>query len=202
MLSYETKIVMKASGNDVTALLQAWSDGEESAFAKLADLVYAELKRRARWYMANERPGHTLETCALINEAFLELGGLKKIHWQNRAHFYAMAARMMRRVLVDYAMSRKYQKRGGGAHPVTLSDVAIVSSERSAEFVALDQALEQLAAFDRRKSEVVELRFFGGFSVEEIAEMLNVSTITVMRDWKLAKAWLEREISGNSNGAT
>ena len=193
---------MKASGQDVTALLQAWSDGDEHALAKLAEAVYAELKRRARWYMANERPGHTLETGALINEAFLELVDLKRIQWQNRTHFYSMAARMMRRVLVDYAVSRKYKKRGAGAHPVALSDVAIVSSERSAEFVALDQALKQLAAFDRRKSEVVELRFFGGFSVEEIAQMLDVSTITVMRDWKLAKAWLEREISGSSNGTT
>jgi len=190
---------MKASGQDVTALLQAWSDGDEHALAKLAEAVYAELKRRARWYMANERPGHTLETGALINEAFLELVDLKRIQWQNRMHFYSMAARMMRRVLVDYAMSRKYKKRGGGAHPVTLTEAAIISSERSAEFVALDAALERLAIFDRRKSEVVELRFFGGFAVEEIAEILNVSAITVMRDWKLAKAWLEREIAGNTH---
>ena len=193
---------MKAAGQDVTALLQAWSDGEEHALAKLAEVVYAELKRRARWYMANERPGHTLETGALINEAFLELADLKRIQWQNRMHFYSMAARMMRRVLVDYAMSRKYKKRGGGAHPVTLTEAAIISSERSAEFVALDAALERLAIFDRRKSEVVELRFFGGFAVEEIAQILNVSAVTVMRDWRLAKAWLEREISGNSDGTT
>src|SRR5215831_7538854 len=126
---------MKTSGKDVTALLQAWSDGEESALEKLADLVYAELKRRARWYMANERPGHTLETCALINEAFLQLADLKRIRWQNRTHFYSMAARMMRRVLVDYAVSRNYQKRGAGAHPVTLNEVAVVSSQRCAEFV-------------------------------------------------------------------
>src|SRR5262245_1647238 len=120
---------LEASKN-VTALLQAWSDGEESALAKLAEVVYAEVRRRARWYMANERPGHTLETCALINEAFLELVDLKRIRWQNRNHFYSMAARMMRRVLVDYAMSRKYKKRGAGAHPVALSEVAIVSNER------------------------------------------------------------------------
>jgi len=186
---------MKASGQDVTALLQAWSDGDEHALAKLAEAVYAELKRRARWYMANERPGHTLETGALINEAFLELADLKRIQWQNRMHFYSMAARMMRRVLVDYAMSRKYKKRGGGVHPVTLTEAAIISSERSAEFVALDAALERLATFDRRKSEVVELRFFGGFAVEEIAQILNVSAVTVMRDWRLAKAWLLRELS-------
>ena len=183
----------------MTALLHAWEAGEESALAKLAEVVYAELKRRARWYMANERSGHTLETCALINEAFLELVDLKKIHWQNRMHFYSMAARMMRRVLVDYALTRKYKKRGAGAHAVALTDVALVSNTRSAEFVALDEALDRLAAFDRRKSEVVELRFFGGFAVEEIAQILNVSAITVHRDWKLAKAWLEREIAGNTS---
>jgi RNA polymerase sigma factor (TIGR02999 family) len=193
---------MKTPGEHVTVLLQAWADGDEGALAKLADAVYAELKRRARWYMANERPGHTLETCALINEAFLELATLKKIRWQNRTHFYSMAARMMRRVLVDYAVSRNYKKRGGGAHPVALDEVCVVSSQRSAEFIALDEALKRLATFDRRKSEIVELRFFGGFSVEEIAQMLSVSTITVLRDWKLAKAWLEREIAGNSNGAS
>jgi RNA polymerase sigma factor (TIGR02999 family) len=202
VLSYKAKIVMTTSGQDLTALLQAWSDGEESALPKLADAVYAELKRRAHWYMANERPGHTLETCALINEAFLELASLTKIRGQNRTHFYSMAARMMRRVLVDYAVSRNYKKRGGGAQPIALDEACVVSSHRCAEFITLDEALERLATFDRRKSEIVELRFFGGFSVEEIAQMLSVSTITVLRDWKLAKAWLEREIAGGTDGTS
>ena len=191
---------MKKSADDVTALLQAWTNGDKAALAKLADLVHAELKRLARWYMANERSDHTLETGALINEAFLHLIDLKHIKWQDRNHFYSMSARMMRRVLVDYARSRNYQKRGAGAHKVTLTKVAIVSNQRSAEFVALDEALERLASFDRRKSEVVELRFFGGLSEEEIAEILNVSRLTVVRDWKFAKAWLEREITGVIDG--
>jgi RNA polymerase sigma factor (TIGR02999 family) len=193
---------MKPSGQDVTALLHAWSNGDASAFATLAEVVYSELKRRAHWYLVNERSGHTLETCALLNEAFLQLADLKKICWQNRAHFHAMAARMMRRVHVDYAMSRNFKKRGGRVHTVALNDVGVVSGQRCAEFVALDDALKQLAVFDRRKSDIVELRFFGGFSVAEIAQMLNVAEITVHRDWKLAKAWLEREISGGLDGTS
>jgi len=186
---------MKTSDHNVTELLKVWEGGNEAALQTLADVVYRDLKRLARYYMANERSGHTLETGALINEAFLQLVDLKRIQWQDRNHFYSMAARMMRRVLVDYARSRKYQKRGAGAHAVTLTGAGIVSAQRSSEFLALDEALERLGRTDKRKAEVVELRFFGGFSVEEIAEVLNVSSVTVLRDWRFAKAWLEKEIA-------
>jgi len=186
---------MKATDHDVTALLKAWEGGDEAALQTLADVVYRELKRLARYYMANERSGHTLETGALLNEAFLQLVDLKRIQWQDRNHFYSMAARMMRRVLVDYARSRKYQKRGAGAHAVTLTGAGLVSAQRSGEFLALDEAMDRLSQTDKRKAEVVELRFFGGFSVDEIAGILNVASVTVLRDWRFAKAWLEKEIS-------
>jgi len=176
-------------------LLQAWSDGEETALEKLTPLVYAELHRLARGYMARERHQQTLETGALLNEAYLRLIDWKDVRWQNRAHFFAVSAQMMRRILVDYARSRGNQKRGGDAARVSLDEVLVFSEDRSSDLVALDAALERLAEMDERKSRVVELRFFGGLSVEETAEVLKVSPFTVLRDWRLAKAWLHREIT-------
>jgi RNA polymerase sigma factor (TIGR02999 family) len=162
---------------------------------RLAPLVEAELYRLARRYMRGERAGHTLQTTALVNEAYLKLIDWKSVRWQNRAHFLGVAAQLMRRVLVSYARSRKYEKRGGGALKVSLEEVAIASQERGTDLVALDDALTSLAAFDPRKSRIVELRFFGGLSVEETAEVLKISPRTVMREWSLAQAWLYRELS-------
>jgi RNA polymerase sigma factor (TIGR02999 family) len=159
-------------------------------------LVYQELHRLAHHYMSRERPGHTLQTSALVNEAFVRLADQRDVQWQNRAHFVGLAGQMMRRILVDYARNRGYAKRGGGAVQVSLDDELVVSDERSAEVVALDDALQSLARLDERKSRLVELRFFGGLSIEETAEVLGVSPGTVMRDWTLAKAWLRREMSG------
>ena len=161
-------------------------------------LVYDELHRLAHRYMDRERPGHTLQTSALVNEAFVRLVDQKDVHWQNRAHFFGIAAQMMRRILVDHARSRQYAKRGGDARHVSLDEVTIVSAERAADVVALDDALTSLAAIDPRKSRIVELRFFGGLSIEETAEVLAVSPGTVMRDWTLAKAWLRREMTADS----
>jgi RNA polymerase sigma-70 factor, ECF subfamily len=183
------------TSQDVTTLLKAWEAGDETAAQALAEAVYSELRRLARYYMGNERSAHTLETGALINEAFLHLIDLRHIQWQDRNHLYCMAARMMRRVLVDYARSRNYQKRGAGARAITVTGAGIAATQRSAEFLALDEALQRLAETDQRKADVVELKFFGGFSVEEIASILNISTPTVLRDWRFAKAWLEREIA-------
>lgn len=180
----------------VTELLLAWGHGDRSALDELAPLVLHELRRLARLQMRGERHNHTLQTTALVNEAFIRLIDLRRIRWQDRAHFLALSARLMRRILVDYARSRNYQKRGGGAATVTLDDVLVASPERGADLVALDDALEDLARVDARKSQVVELRFFGGLSVEETAEALQVSPETVLRDWRLAKVWLLREISG------
>ncbi len=178
----------------VTQLLTAWSDGDQAARDKLMPLVYEELHRLAHRYMKRESPGHTLQTSALVNEAFVRLVDQKNVRWQNRAHFFGIAAQMMRRILVDYARSRNYAKRGGGAAQVTLDEALIVSDERSAEVVSVHEALERLAAFDARKSQIVELRFFGGLSIDETADVLGVSPGTVMRDWTLAKAWLRREM--------
>ena len=180
----------------VTQLLIAWGNGDQSARDELMPLVYEELHRLAHRYMNHERTGHTLETSALVNEAFLKLVDQKHVHWQNRAHFFGIAARMMRRILVDYARSRQYAKRGGGAQQVSFDDVLIVAKERVQEVVALDDALKDLAQFDQRKSQIVELRFFGGLSIEETAELLKVSPGTVTRDWTLAKAWLRKQIVG------
>jgi len=179
----------------VTVLLQAWSEGDQSALEELAPLIYAELRRLARSHMAREKSSPTLETGVLLNEAFLRLVHWKKARWQNRSHFYGLAAKIMRRVLVDHARSHRYQKRGGGIRAVGLDDAVVVSRERSSDLVALDEALENLAKFDERKSRVVELRFFGGLSVEETADVLHLSPFTVIRDWNLAKAWLYRELS-------
>jgi RNA polymerase sigma factor (TIGR02999 family) len=181
----------------VTQLLADWRDGDQNARDELIPLVYQELHRLAHHYMSHERPGHTLQTSALINEAFLRLAAQSEVQWQNRAHFIGIAGQMMRRILVDYARNRGYAKRGGNALQVSLDEQLIVSEERSADVIALDDALQSLARLDERKSRLVELRFFGGLSIEETAEVLGVSPGTVMRDWTLAKAWLRREMSGN-----
>jgi RNA polymerase sigma factor (TIGR02999 family) len=178
----------------MTQLLVAWSNGDEAALDELAPLVYDELRRMARRQMNREREGHTLQTTALVNEAYLRLVDQRDVRWQNRAHFFAIAARMMRRILIDHARSLRYEKRGGGAHKVSLEEAAELSGARAAELVALDEALNALAELDARKSRVVELRFFGGLSVEETAEVLSVSPETVTRDWRRAKAWLHREM--------
>ena len=179
----------------MTRLLVAWSEGDREALDKLLPLVHKELRRLAHRYMTRESTGHTLETSALVNEAYLRLIDQKEVRWQNRAHFFGIAAQIMRRILVDYARSRSYQKRGGGTHRVEIDQAMIVSPERAAEVVALDEALVRLAEIDPRKSQLVELRFFAGLNIEETAEVLKVSSGTVMRDWTLAKAWLRREIT-------
>jgi RNA polymerase sigma-70 factor (ECF subfamily) len=183
------------SNNEVTRLLQAWRAGDDRALEQLMPLVYDELHRLARRYMAAEQSGHTLQTTALVHEVYLRLVDAKNVDWQNRVHFYAICARLMRRILVDFARSRNYQKRGPHFAHVQLEEAATVSAVVGSELLAVDEALKQLAAVDTRKSEVVELRFFGGLTVEEIAVALQVSPETVLRDWKLAKAWLLRELS-------
>lgn len=184
-----------ATPPDVTQLLTAWTSGDQAARDQLMSVVYEELHRLARRYMRRESPGHTLQTSALVNEAFLRLVGQRNVHWQNRAHFFGIAAQMMRRILVDHARTRTSVKRAGGERALSLDDGLIVSEERSAEVVAVHEALEQLAKFDGRKSQIVELRFFGGLTIDETAEVLGVSPGTVMADWTVAKAWLRREIS-------
>jgi RNA polymerase sigma factor (TIGR02999 family) len=186
----------KPSTHEVTQLLQAWSDGNAEALDQLVPLVHGELHRLARHYMNGERPGHSLQITELVNEAYLRLVDWKNVRWQNRAHFFGVAAQMMRRILVDFARSRHYAKRGGETRRVSLSEAAGISEERGEDFIALDDALKSLAALDARKGRIVELRFFGGLSVEETAEVLKVSPRTVMRDWSLAQAWLHRELRG------
>jgi len=186
---------MTTTPQEVSQLLRAWSDGDQTALDKLMPLVYEELRRMAKRHMDRQNPGHTLQTTALIHEAYLRLIDQKETRWQNRAHFFAVAARAMRSILVDYARARQAAKRGGEAIVVSLDEAAVASDERAAEMVALDDALEGLAAFDRRKCRVVELRYFGGLSVEETAEVLKVSPETVARDWRLARTWLLRELS-------
>lgn len=182
--------------HEVTQLLRAWSNGDQQALEKLTPMVYEELHRRARHYVALEHPEHIIETTALINEVYLRLVDLRGVTWQDRAHFLAVCARMMRRILTDFARSRHYQKRGGDAQQISFDEQLAVSREPSADLVALDDALNGLASVDQRKSQVVELRFFGGLSVQETAEVLKVSEETVKRDWRLAKLWLLREMSG------
>ena len=184
------------SGVDVTQLLRAWGQGDEGALGRLIPVVQQELHRRAHHYMSREKPDHTLQTTALVNEVYLRLVDIARVSWQDRAHFFAIAARMMRRILTDFARSRHYQKRGGAALHVSFEEALAVSPEKDAEIVAVDEALSALAAVDARKSQVVELRFFGGLSVEETAEVLKVSPETVKRDWRFAKAWLHRALSG------
>jgi RNA polymerase sigma factor (TIGR02999 family) len=187
-----------ASPGAVTELIRAWSDGDDDALERLIPLVEAELRRLARGYMGRERREHTLQVTALVNEAFIRLTGARQLRWQDRAHFLGIAARLMRRVLVDHARARGYQKRGGGAQQVALDEALVVSSEPAVQLLDLDRALEALVAADARKSRVIELRFFGGLSVEETAEVLHVSTDTVKRDWRLAKLWLLRELEGEA----
>lgn len=181
--------------SDATDLLLAWSNGDDSAFDKLVPLVYKELRVLAQRYMRHERPDHTLRATALVNEAYLRLIDVNRIQWQNRAHFLAFAAQTMRRILVEFARNRHRQKRGGDAIRVTLDDALGMAEEKQADLVALNDALTALASFDARMSQMVELRFFGGLSVQETADALQVSPQTVMRDWRLARAWLARELS-------
>ena len=186
---------MSSSSKEITELLVAWRNGDRAALDKLTPLVYGELHRLAHQYMRKERPGHTLQTSALLNEAFVRLVDQRDVQWRNRAHFFGIAAQMMRRILVDYARSRHYAKRGGGGQRVSLDEAMLASEARAAEVVALDEALTALSDVDQRKSQIVELRFFGGLSIDETSEVLGVSPGTVKRDWTLAKAWLHREIN-------
>ncbi|HET7712834.1 MAG TPA: sigma-70 family RNA polymerase sigma factor [Thermoanaerobaculia bacterium] len=182
------------SPHEITRLLVAWSTGDEAALAQLMPLVYDELRRLARRYMHGERPGHTLQTTALVNEAYLRLVNWRDVQWQNRAHFFAVSAQLMRRILVDFAREKLYLKRGGGAPRVSLSEASHLAAGRDADLVELDEALTALASMDSRKSQVVEMRFFGGLTNREVAEVLKVSEETVMRDWRLAKVWLLSEL--------
>jgi RNA polymerase sigma factor (TIGR02999 family) len=184
---------------EVTQLLIAWSNGDQVARERLMSVVYEELHRLARRYMRNESPGHILQTSALVHEAFIRLVDQRNVQWQNRSHFFGIAAQMMRRILVDYARSRNFAKRGGGAVKLSLEEGLIVSHERSAEVVAVHEALEGLAKIDPRQAQIVELKFFGGLTNEEAAEVLAVSPGTVARDWTMAKAWLRREISKSAS---
>ncbi|HEU4713145.1 MAG TPA: ECF-type sigma factor [Pyrinomonadaceae bacterium] len=186
-----------AAADDLTQLLEAWSDGEEQALEKLAPLVHAELYRLAKRYMSRERPNHLLQTSALINEAYIRLIDWKNVRWQNRAHFFGVAAQIMRRILVDFARRRPRVDREQEAVQMSLDEALTVSSERDPDLLALDEALKSLAEIDERKSRIVELRFFGGLSVEETAEVMHTSTITVIREWNKAKAWLYRELTTN-----
>ena len=182
---------------EVSGLLRAWSKGDRAALDRLTPIVYDELHRLARRYMQRERPGHSLQTTALVNEAYMRLVDYKRMQWQNRAHFFAVSAQLMRRILVEHAR-RHNVKRGAGVQHVSLEEAAVVGGNRAADLVALDDALKSLASIDARKSQIVELKFFGGLTVEEIAEVLHVSSDTIEREWKMARAWLHLEI-GNGN---
>jgi RNA polymerase sigma-70 factor (ECF subfamily) len=183
--------------NEISGFLRAWSDGDQSALDRLTPVVYEELRHLAHHYMQRERPGHTLQTTALVNEAYMRLVDYRRMKWQDRAHFFAVAAQVMRRILVDHARSQNV-KRGGGVQHVALDDVAVVSSDRTGDLVALDDAMNALARLDPRKMQIIEMRFFGGLSVEETAEVLHVSPATVRRDWSIAKFWLYRELGGGT----
>ena len=185
----------QTSSQEITHLLLAWGEGDEAAFDKLMPMVYQELRRLAKRYMSRQRPGHTLQTTALVNEAYLRLIDSSRVRWQNRAHFFAVSAQLMRRILVDFARSRNNLKRGGGVQRVTLDNDLQVASERGTDLIALDDALKELASFNQRQSQIVELRYFGGLSEEETAEVLKVSPRTVRRDWSQARAWLYRQLS-------
>lgn len=190
------------SPKEITRLLVAWGDGDAKALEELTPLVYQQLHRLAHHYLRNERTGHTLQTSALVNEAYLRLIDWKNVRWENRAHFFGVSAQLMRRILVDFARSRRYEKRGGGAPAIQLDEAALISGETSTDLVALNDALLSLAKLDDRQSRVVELRFFGGLTVEETAEVLKVSEATVRRDWSLARAWLRREMVGGKEPRT
>jgi len=189
----------RAAAGDISQLLRAWSEGDQSALDRLTPIVYRELHRLARRYMRGERPGHSLQTTALVNEAYVRLVDYERMQWQNRAHFFAVSAQLMRRILVEHAR-RHNLKRGGSVPHVSLEEAAMVSLDRAGSMAALDDAMNELARIDARKVQVVEMRFFGGLSVEETAEVLKVSPVTVMRDWSTAKAWLYRELTGGSDG--
>ena len=183
------------SSQDITQLLVAWNNGDQAAFEKLAPLVHQELHRLAKRKMAGEGPGHILQTTALVNEAYLRLIDWKSVNWQNRAHFFGLAAKIMRHILVDFARARHRDKRGGDALQVSLSEATVIAQEQSTDLVALDDALQRLEQLDPRQARVVELRFFAGLSLDETAEALKVSVATVRRDWKMAEAWLFRQLS-------
>jgi RNA polymerase sigma-70 factor (ECF subfamily) len=186
------------SGNDATLLLRAWSAGDRRALDRLAPIVYGELRRLARNYLKREHPGHSLQATALVNEAYIRLVDYKHMQWQDRSHFFAVSAQLMRRILVEHAR-RHNLKRGGDMQRVSLEEAAVVGGSRAEDLLALDEAMNALAHLDPRKAQVVEMRFFGGLSVEEIAEVLEVSPVTVMRDWSTAKAWLYRELTHGTN---
>lgn len=184
--------------NQITELLAEWSDGNQSALDELYPLVFEELHRLARRYMNRERKGHTLQTTALINEAYVRLVDQRNVHWANRSHFFAISAQIMRRILIDHARRHAYAKRGGGAHQVSLEEAATVTPELSRGLVRLDEALKSLAEMDPRRSQVVELRYFGGLNNEEIADVLKISENTVTRDWNMARAWLYQQLGGSA----
>ena len=186
-----------STSHEISQLLAEWSDGNQAALDQLYPLVYDELRRLAHRYLRRERKGHTLQTTALINEAYLRLVDQRHVRWENRSHFFGIAAKMMRRILVDHARRYEYAKRGGGAVKISLDEVAVVAKERARELLLLDEAIASLAKIDARRSHVVELRFFAGLSNEEIGEVLNISGNTVMRDWNLARAWLYKELTGS-----
>jgi RNA polymerase sigma-70 factor, ECF subfamily len=195
--SFHQFVANSSPRSDITALLVDWSNGNRAALDALLPLVEKELRRLAHSYMRRENADHTLQTTALVNEAYLRLADQKKTSWQNRAHFFGIAAHVMRRILLNHARDQQRLKRGGNARRVSLSEASIVARQKAHEIIALHEALEKLALVDKRKSQVVELRYFGGLDVEETAEVLRISTITVLRDWKFARAWLLREISND-----
>src|SRR5688572_29252556 len=186
---------MAAKPNDITQLLLKWSEGSSAAFEDLIPLISPELRRLARKYMQRENPAHTLQTSALINEAYVRLVSQQDVEWHNRAHFFAVAAQVMRHILIDHARKHHVARRGGGLLRVSLDETAVASHERASEFVALDEALTKLAVVDARKSQIVEMRFFGGLTVDEVAEVMKLSPITIKREWRAAKAWLHLEIT-------
>jgi len=188
---------LSSQPHEITQLLAEWSEGNQAALDKLYPLVYNELRRLAHGYLRRERKGHTLQTTALINEAYLRLVDQKQVHWANRSHFFAISAQIMRRILIDHARRYDYAKRGGGAQRISLDEAAVVAKERARELLMLDEALNGLAKIDPRRGRVVELRYFGGLNNEEIAAVLKISENTVTRDWNMARAWLYQELSGS-----
>jgi len=188
---------MPALPQEITQLLLHWSDGDKSALDQLVPLVYPELRRLAKRHMAREDPAHTLQTSALINEAYLKLVDQQNINWQNRAHFFAVAAQVMRHILVDHARTRNYAKRGGGAPKLPLDEAVALTEQRAEELIALDDALRDLARLDARRSQIIELRFFGGLTLEETAEVMDMSPSTVQREWRAAKAWLHHTMTSH-----
>jgi len=185
--------------SQVTQLLMSWSDGDKAALNQLIPLVHTELRRLAKRYMRRQNPGHTLQTSALINEAYLRLVDQQSVKWQDRAHFFAVSAQIMRNILIDHARKYQYAKRGGGARKVALDESAVMPEQRAAELVVLDDALDKLASVDQRKSQIVELRFFGGLSYDETAEVMKISARTVQREWRAARAWLQRAMGNQDN---